>query len=121
MSERAATQPEVVDSADASIAHVVHASLYRPVLFAGAEPVAVAVEVTTAASLVFGVGFHVATVGLAVFYLVVIHTVMVWVASADPQMTTLYVRSLAGRDFYPPHGGLLGTPPGPRPAIPGAP
>ena len=97
--------------------HVIHASLYRPVLLAGAEPAVVVVEVTTAFALVFGVGLHVATILLALFYLTVVHAVMVWVAKQDPQMTTLYVRSLASRDFYPPHGSVYGAPPPVHPSI----
>ena len=99
-------------------AHVIHPALYRPVLFAGAEPAVVVVEVTTAFALVFGVGLHVATVLLAVFYLTVVHALMVWVAKQDPQMTALYVRSLASRDFYPPHASVHAAPPPVHPSIP---
>jgi len=98
-------------------AHVIHPALYRPVLFAGAEPAVVVLEVTTAFALVFGVGLHVATVLLAVFYLTAVHAVMVWVAKQDPHMSTLYVRSLASRDFYPPHASVHGTPPPVHPSI----
>ena len=99
-------------------AHVIHAALYRPVLFAGAEPAVVVLEVTTAFALVFGVGLHVATVLLAVFYLTVVHAVMVWVASRDPHMSVLYVRSLSARDFYPPHASVHAAPPPVHPSIP---
>ncbi len=99
-------------------AHVVHPALYRPVLFVGAEPAVVVLEVTTAFALVFGIGLHVATVLLAVFYLTVGHAVMVWVAKQDPQMTALYVRSLGSRDFYPPHTSVHGAPPPVHPSIP---
>jgi type IV secretory pathway TrbD component len=99
-------------------AHIIHPSLYRAVLFAGAEPAVVVLEVTTAFSLVFGIGFHVATLVLAVFYLTVVHGVMVWVAKQDPQMSALYVRSLSARDFYPPHGSVRGAPAAVHAAIP---
>jgi len=99
-------------------AHVIHAALYRPVLFAGAEPAVVVLEVTTAFALVFGVGLHVATVLLAAFYLTVVHAVMVWVATQDPQMIGLYVRSLSGRDFYPAHASVHAAPPPVHPSIP---
>src|SRR6266702_3682161 len=99
-------------------AHPIHPSLYRPVLFAGAEPAVVVLEGTTAFALVFGVGLHIATVLLAVFYLTVVHAVMVWIANEDPQMTVLYVRSLAHRDFYPPHASAHGAPPPVHPSIP---
>src|SRR6476661_5894343 len=92
--------------------HPIHASLHRPVLFAGAEPPAVIVEVCTAFALVFGVGLHVATLLLAGFYLTVVHGLMVWVAKQDPQMSALYLRSLSGRDFYAPHAGIQASTPG---------
>jgi hypothetical protein len=43
---------------------------------------------------------------------------MVWVAKQDPDMIALYVRSLASRDFYPPHGSVHGAPPPVHPSIP---
>jgi type IV secretory pathway TrbD component len=81
--------------------HVIHASLFRPVLFAGAEPAAVVVEVLTAGGLLFGVGFHVATIAIAIFYVTVVHAVMVRLASQDPQISQVYLRSLGARDYYP--------------------
>jgi type IV secretory pathway TrbD component len=81
--------------------HAIHASLFRPVLFAGAEPAAVVLEGLTAGGLLFGAGFHGATIALAVFYVTVVHAVMVRLASQDPQISQLYVRSLAARDYYP--------------------
>jgi type IV secretory pathway TrbD component len=98
-------------------AHVVHPSLYRPVLFAGAKPAVVVMEVTTAFALVFGVGLHVATVLLAAFYLTVVHSLMIWVAKQDAHMIALYVRSLSGRDFYPPHGSPHASSPPVHPSI----
>lgn len=98
--------------------HCIHSALYRPVLFAGAEPAVVIMEVGTAFALVFGVGLHVATVLLALFYLTVVHAVMVWVAKQDPQMIALYVRSVGARDFYHAHAGLHGAAPSMKPSIP---
>ena len=98
--------------------HVIHTSLYRPVLLAGVEPAVAVVEVSTAFALIFGVGLHVATVALAVFYVTAVHAVMAGIAAKDPHMTTLYVRSLGARDFYAPHGGLRAPTPPVRPSIP---
>jgi type IV secretory pathway TrbD component len=108
------------DAQPALEAHPIHPALYRPVLFAGAEPAVVVLEVTTAFALVFGAGLHVATVLLALLYLTVVHAVMVWVAKHDARMTVLYVRSLSGRDFYAPHGGVHGGSPHVHAAIPRA-
>jgi type IV secretory pathway TrbD component len=102
----------------AVVTHLMHASLYRPVLIAGAEPAVVVLEMSTAFALVFGVGLHVATVLLAVFYLTVVHSVMVWIAKQDPHMTALYVRSLGARDFYPAHSAALKVGPHVAPSIP---
>ena len=98
--------------------HVLHASLFRPVLFAGAESSAVVVEGLTAGGLVFGIGFHVATVAVAVFYLTVVHAVMVRLASQDPQISQIYLRSLAGRDYYPAHSKVTAPIIAPRCSIP---
>jgi type IV secretory pathway TrbD component len=98
--------------------HPIHASLFRPVLFAGVEPAAAALEVLTAGALVFGAGFHVATLLLAAFYLTGVHSAMVWVATQDPQMSELYIRSLGAADYYPALGSVTGRPLPVRPAIP---
>ena len=97
--------------------HVVHASLYRPVLFAGAEPAVVIVELSTAFALVFGIGLHATTLVLAVLYLTVVHGVMVWVAKQDAHMTSLYVRSLAAKDFYAAHATIHAAIPVVRPSL----
>ena len=98
--------------------HPIHPSLVRPVLFAGAEPAAAVMEGLTAGALLFGVGFHLATIALALFYLTVVHGVMVWVAKQDPHMSQLYLRSLSARDFYYPHGSPFANTPATRQAIP---
>ena len=106
---------------DARVTHVIHASLIRPVLFAGAEPAVVIVETCVAFALVFVVGLHLVTVALALFWLTAVHSVMVWVAKQEPQMTSLYVRSLAGRDFYAPHAKAYTTARSPRASVPALP
>lgn len=100
--------------------HPFHPSLSRPVLFAGAEPAAAVLEVLTAGGLLFGVGFHVASILLAAFYLTVVHGLMVWIAAQDPQMSQLYLRSLAARDYYPAHGAVGASLTPVRPSIPRA-
>jgi type IV secretory pathway TrbD component len=88
------------------------------VLFAGAEPAAAVLEGLTAGALLFGVGFHVVTIALALFYLTVVHGAMVWVAKQDPHMSQLYLRSLAAHDFYYPHGTPRAPTPPTHQAIP---
>ncbi len=98
--------------------HPIHLSLCRPVLVGGAEPAAVALEVLTAGGLLFGVGFHIATIALWAFYVTAVHAVMVWVATQDPLMSQLYLRSRAARDYYPAHGAILAPLLPVRPSIP---
>jgi len=98
--------------------HAFHPSLHRPILLAGAEPAAAVLEVLAAGGLLFGVGFHVASVLLAVFYLTVVHGVMVWIAAQDAQMSQLYIRSLSAADFYPALGAVGASHGAVRPSIP---
>jgi type IV secretory pathway TrbD component len=100
--------------------HVIHASLYRPVLFAGAEPGVVILEIATSFALVFGVGIHVATLALAAFYLTALHSLMVSIAKDEPHMIALYARSLASHDFYFAHVRIHASPVAPKPSIPSA-
>jgi type IV secretory pathway TrbD component len=104
--------------ADGLATHIIHTSLIRPVLFAGAEPAVVIVESCVVFALLFVVGIHLLTIAIAVFWLTVVHSTMVWVAKQEPQMTALYVRSLAARDFYAPHARAHVAAPAPRPSIP---
>jgi type IV secretory pathway TrbD component len=98
--------------------HVIHPSLYRPILFAGAEPGVVILEIATAFALVFGIGIHIATLALAAFYLTTLHSLMVSIAKDEPHMIALYARSLSGHDFYFPHTRIHASPLVPKPSIP---
>jgi len=104
--------------ADERAVHVIHSSLFRPVLFAGAEPPVVIVETCVVFALLFVVGIHLVTIAIALFWLTVVHSAMVWVAKQEPQMTGLYVRTLSARDFYAPHARAYVPTPSPRPSIP---
>ena len=115
MTPRATGGPE---SADTRAIHPVHVALVRSVLYAGAEPTVVIVELSISFSLLFIVGFHLVTVLLAGFWLSVVHAVMVWIAKQDSQMIELYVRSLFGRDYYPAQSRLHAPTRVPRPSIP---
>ena len=99
---------------------MIHASLFRPVLFAGAEPAAVMLEALTAGGLLFGVGFHGPTIALAAFYVTVVHSLMARLAAKDPQISQLYLRSLAARDYYPAQSALTARVAPVRPSIPAA-
>ena len=63
-------------------------------------------------------GFHPVTIAAGVLLAVPIHTLGVWLAKKDPQMVTLYVRSLLARDVYLPYGSGRARSPVVRPSIP---
>jgi type IV secretory pathway TrbD component len=100
--------------------HAIHASLCRPVLFLGAEPGVVIVEVAVVLGLLFVVGVHVATVGVALFYVTVVHSAVVRVTASDPQISAVYLRSLLARDYYPAHTLWRAGPPRARASVPKA-
>lgn len=96
----------------------IHASLTRPMLYAGVERHVIAMEGTICLALVFGVGLHLATLALVVLVVAVAHPVMAWVTAKDPQATEIYVRAHAYRDHYAPHAELNGAVRAPRPSLP---
>jgi type IV secretory pathway TrbD component len=87
-------------------AHAIYPSLVRAVLWGGVEPPIVVMEVTSALALVFVGGLHVATVAVAVFLLTAVHGTFAWIAAGDPLASQLYLRSLAGRDYYAAQPGV---------------
>jgi type IV secretory pathway TrbD component len=115
---RIATSEQQLRHDDTRTSHVIHTSLIRPVLFAGAEPPVVIVESCVVFALLFIVGIHILTIAIAAFWFTAVHSAMVWVAKSEPQMTALYVRSISGRDFYSPHASAGTATPGPHAALP---
>ena len=81
--------------------HVIHASLWRPVLLAGADPSFVIMEAAIVMGLLVVVGIHVVTVVLALVYVTVVHGAAVWVTGQDPQISAVYLRSLRAQDYFP--------------------
>ena len=103
----------------ARVAHGIHPSLVRPVLYVGVERPVIACEVTLALAVLFGVGLHLITVGLVGVVILVIHPSMVWVTARDAHATEVYIRSRAYADYYAPHGSARTHGRVPRPSIPG--
>jgi len=99
-------------------AHVVHASLWRPILFGGAEPGFVIAEVATVLALLFVVGLHLATAALAIAYATVVHAAAVWVTAKDAAMSQIYLRSLTIRDYYAPIARASARPAVVHPLVP---
>jgi type IV secretory pathway TrbD component len=96
----------------------IHASLYRPILFAGVEPAVAIAEASIVLALLVVVGVHVATVALATLYATAVHTAAAAVTRDDPLISAVYLRSLVARDYYQPHARLTAPAPRVRPAIP---
>jgi type IV secretory pathway TrbD component len=99
--------------------HPLHASLYRPVLYAGVAPQFLLFEASAVFLLLFEVGLHVLTLLLALGYCLVFHPLAVFLCAKDPQVADLYVRSLRGADVYAPGAPLRGPAAPPDPALPG--
>lgn len=79
----------------------IHMSLTRPLLLAGAERELVLVNGTLIAALIFGVGFHWASMTVAVLLATVGHWALTRAAKHDPQMSCIYVRHVRYQEYYP--------------------
>ena len=98
--------------------NVIHQSLVRPVLLAGAErPLAIANWIT-AAALIFGGGLHWYTVAMGAFLLTVGHWALVQAAKFDPQLSQVYVRHIRYQDYYPARAPISASPPRIRVSVP---
>lgn len=101
-------------------AHVIHASLHRPVQIAGVDRGLVIVEATLVAALVVMGGMDWRTLSLAALLAAVLHPALAWATAADPAIVEVYVRSLGAQDFYPPVARWRARPVAVRPALPRA-
>src|SRR5437867_7865288 len=70
----------------------IHLSLTRPLLLAGAERELVLVNGTIITALVFGVGFHWASLTMAILLATVGHWALTRAAKPDPPRSRIYVR-----------------------------
>ena len=98
--------------------HKVHQSLIQTPLYAGVDRSFLILEITLVGFLFFAIGVHLVTLLIAVLWTAVIHPVMVWISRKDPLLPVLYVRSLAGKDYYAPHARPHTKPPGVKASIP---
>jgi type IV secretory pathway TrbD component len=98
--------------------HPLHASLYRPVLYAGVAPQFLLFEASAVFLLLFEAGPHLGTLLLSLFYCLIFHPLAVFLCAKDPRIADLYVRSLRGADHYVPAAPLHAAPPPPDPALP---
>jgi type IV secretion system protein VirB3 len=83
----------------------IHQALIRPVLFGGVERGVAVMSFSAAIGIPLFAGLHVLTVAIALLFAFPVHGLGVWVGKRDPQMITLYLRSVSARDHYVPWGG----------------
>ena len=79
----------------------IHLALTRPLLLAGAERELVLMNGTIIAALIFGVGFHWASLTMAILLTTVGHWGLTRAAKHDPQLSRVYVRHIRYQEFYP--------------------
>jgi type IV secretion system protein VirB3 len=89
---------------------VVHRSLIRPILLAGAERRLVMINATLITTLVLGVGLFPVTVISALLLATLGHWCLVQAANSDPMMTAIYLRHLRYDDVYLRRGCLFAAP-----------
>ncbi len=88
----------------------IHSSLTRPLLLAGAERELVLINGTAIAALIFGVGFHLASVTVAIVFATVGHWALTRVARHDPQMSRIYIRHVRYQEYYPSRASVKASP-----------
>ena len=79
---------------------LLHQSLTRPILFAGASPSFLALEVGLGGAMYLSVGPRLPAFLALLALLTVVHPLAVWISSLDPLAPQVYLRSL-GQDYYP--------------------
>ena len=98
----------------------IHPSLVRPTLYLGVERHVIGVEGTLCLAVLFGVGVSLVSAGLIALIVLVVHPVMAWATSDDPQSSEVYLRSHAYADYYAPHSEVHAAVGTPRPSVPRA-
>ena len=88
----------------------IHLSLTRPLLLAGAERELVLLNGTLIAALIFGVGVHWASLGMAVLLATVGHWGLTRAAKHDPQLSRVYVRHVRYQEYYPARAEVQASP-----------
>jgi type IV secretion system protein VirB3 len=78
----------------------IHVSLTRPLLLGGAERELVLANGTIIAALLFGVGFHWASLTVAALLATAGHWGLRRAAGHDPQLSRIYLRHIRYQDFY---------------------
>ncbi len=89
----------------------IHMSLTRPLLLGGAERELVLLNGTTIAALIFGVGFHWASMTMAALLATLGHWALTRAAKHDAQMSRIYVRHVRYQEYSPACARVQARPP----------
>ena len=82
----------------------IHASLVRPILFAGADRELALANGVVCVALLFGIGVSRYTLAIVVFLVTVGHWGVTRITKADPSFRQVYLRHVRLRSFYPAAG-----------------
>jgi type IV secretory pathway TrbD component len=88
----------------------IHLSLTRPLLLAGAERELVLANGTIIAALLFGVGYHWASLTVAGLLATAGHWGLRRAATHEPQLSRIYLRHIRYQDFYPAQAAVQAPP-----------
>ena len=88
----------------------IHLSLTRPLLLAGAERELVLANGTIIAALLFGVGYHWASLTVAGLLATVGHWGLRRAARQEPQLSRIYLRHIRYQDCYPAQAAVQAPP-----------
>ena len=97
---------------------ILHTSLIRPVVWAGADRRVVVPLWTGVLLLVLATPTHPLTLSLALLLGIVGHALLVRAAQADPYWFDIYWRTLHYRAFYPAHSSVSAPPSRVSPSVP---
>jgi type IV secretion system protein VirB3 len=96
---------------------LVHPSLIRPLLLAGAERELVLVNVVVIAALVFGVGLYWLSLVMAFGLATAGHWLLVQAANQDPYLSRIYKRHVEYESFYLAQASVRSKPRVVRPSV----
>jgi type IV secretion system protein VirB3 len=90
---------------------VIHQSLARPILLAGAERSLAITNWIIAAAIIFGGGLHWYTVAASILLATAGHWALQQSAKFDAQLSRVYVRHMRYQAYYPPRASIDAPPP----------
>ena len=90
---------------------LIHQSLARPLLLAGAERSLAITNWIIAAAVILGGGLHWYTIAVSVLLATAGHWALQHAAKFDPQLSRVYVRHMRYQPYYPARASVEAPPP----------